>query len=153
MSLPELPTDTDITVTGWVRNLNGRPIVILPYAAPTGPRRGRRFRVRGQYTAAVSRVVFSVGGQAALTAPTDAPMRAGELVTLRLHALPVRPKQRVPDDLRKALIQSGLDLNEFDESTVRHVLSMVAEAREPSIRSSRITAAVSAALSMRNAAQ
>jgi hypothetical protein len=151
MSLPELPTDTTVISTGHARTVAGQTLIVLPYAAPIGPSRGRRFHVETDDTAPVFRVVFSLGGHAAMRPPGPLPLRAGESVTLRLRASTARSRQRIPADLTRALAAVGLGLDGFDEAAVRHLLSMVTEARDPHIRAARVTAAVAAAEHMRKA--
>lgn len=147
MSLPELPTDpsTTFTTTGHARTVQGRTMVILPYAAPVGPSRGRRYRIETAYGPAFSRVILSIGGQAAMRPPDQIPLHDGEQLAISVRALPERPTQRIPADLRRALTTAELRLDGLDESAVRHLLSMVAEAHDPEIRAARVTAAVQAA--------
>lgn len=143
--LPELPTGAaTMAVTGLARVVGGRTLVVLPFAAPVGPSRGRRFRVDTDNGAPVTRVVLRLGGRAALRPPDHAALGEGELVPMRLRALPARSRQRVPADLDKALAEAGLGLDGLDESTLRHLLSMVNEAHDPDIRATRIAAAVTA---------
>lgn len=152
MSLPELPTDTTtITMTGHARVVHGHTLIVVPYAAPTGPSRGRRFRVETDHAPPVFRVVLSLGGHAAMRPPDQIPLDDGEAVTLRLCALPAPPRQRIPADLSRALAEAGRGLDGLDESAVRHLLSMVTEARDPGIRAIRVTVAVAATDRMRKA--
>lgn len=44
----------------------------------------------------------------------------------------------IPSDLEECLIKSGLDLNSLDNRTKRHLISLIIEAHEPSIRQARI---------------
>jgi hypothetical protein len=147
MSLTELPTDptATITTTGHSRILHGRPLLLLPYVAPVGACRGRKYRVEIAHGPACSRVVLSIGGQAAMRPPDRILLDDGEYLVLCLRALPPRTLQRVPADLDRALAAAGLDLDGFDVSRVRHLVSMVAEARDPVIRAARVGLAVEAA--------
>lgn len=143
--LPELPADaTTVAVTGLARVIHGRILVMLPFAAPLGPNRGRRFRVETDDSPPVTRVVLCLGGRAALRPPGQAPLSEGEPMPMRLRALPQRGSQRVPADLDQALAKAGLGLDGLAESTLRHLLSMVSEAHDPEIRATRIAAAVTA---------
>jgi hypothetical protein len=146
MPLPELTTDLRITVdmTGHARVVAGRVLVVLPYAAPIGAGRGRRYRVEGTNGRAVSCVVLSLDGQAALRPPESTPLVDGQPVTVRLRALPARRARCVPDDLRRALTAAGTSLDHLDDAAVRHLLLMTTEARDPAIRADRVRAAVDA---------
>jgi hypothetical protein len=144
MSLPELPTGTIVATVGHTRSIAGRRLLVLPYAAPTGPHRGRRFRVETDGCASVFRVVFSVGGNAALRPPDDLVSGDGEPVRLRLRASATRTRLRVPTDLAEALADAGHGLDGLEEPAVRHLISMVSEAHDPEIRIARIRAAVTA---------
>jgi len=147
MAFPELPTDGNapLTVTGHARSVRGRLLVVLPYAAPIGPSRGRFFRIETDHGKAVSLVVFSLAGQAALRPPDSTPLANGQPVTLRLRALPPRRSRRVPGDLERALTAAGLTLEQLDGPAAQHLLLMVTEARAPAIRAQRVRAAVEAA--------
>ncbi|MGH4022429.1 MAG: hypothetical protein ACRDT0_24965 [Pseudonocardiaceae bacterium] len=94
---------------------------------------------------AVSRVVFSLGGQAALRPPSSIPLDHGQSVTLYLRALSPRRSRRFPDDLYQALTEAGTTLEHLDEPAAQHLLLMVTEARDPVIRAQRVHAAVEAA--------
>lgn len=150
MSLPELPATT-VTVTGRVRTVARRTLIVLPFAAPTGPGRGRRFRIETGTTTPFFRVVLSVGGRAAMRPPDQVALWEGDSLTMRIRVCSARRTRRVPADLDRALAAAETGLDGLDESTVRHLLSMVTEARDPQIRATRITAAVAAAEQIRGA--
>ena len=50
-----------------------------------------------------------------------------------------RASSRVPSDLRAAMTAEGLTLEGMGEREVRHLVSMVREARDPAVRRARIT--------------
>jgi hypothetical protein len=141
--LPELPTSTTpITTVGAVRELHGRRVVVLDYAAPRGPNRGRRFRVDSEpATTGCSRVVFNVDGRAALRPP---PWTTNAEVTLRLRALPAPRAHRVPGDLRHALSVAGLDLDHITAPELEQMLEMIVEAHDGILRAARIDIVVAA---------
>jgi hypothetical protein len=147
VSLPELTTDTWVTVevTGQARTVSHCVLIMLPYAAPTGASRGRRYRIELHGGPAMARVVLSVHGQAALRPPDAMPLTDGQSVKLRLRALPNRRPRQIPGDLRWALEAAGTTLDQLGTPATQHLLLMVAEAAEPSIRAQRVRAAVEAA--------
>ena len=49
-----------------------------------------------------------------------------------------RPSSRVPTDLRTAMQADGLTLDGMSEREIRHLVSMVREARDPAVRQERI---------------
>ncbi|MDA8369065.1 MAG: hypothetical protein M0026_04275 [Nocardiopsaceae bacterium] len=146
MSFPELPVDDQTTVeaTGHVRFICERPLIVLSYAAPIDISRGHRYRVEADHSSAVSRVVFSLGGRAALRPPTSLPLNENQSVALRLRALPSRRSRRIPHDLSRALAEAGASLEHLNEPAAQHLLLMVTEARDPVIRAQRIQIAIEA---------
>jgi hypothetical protein len=142
-----LTADSQVTVevTGQARAVSGCVLIILPYAAPTGASRGRRYRVELRGGPTMTRVVLSVHGQAALRPPGARPLTDGQPVKLRLRALPNRRPRQIPGDLRRALEAAGTTLDHLGTPAAQHLLLMVTETSEPSIRAQRVRAAVQAA--------
>ena len=147
MPLPDLTTDTSVTTEtiGRLRLVSGRLLVVLPYGAPVGKSRGRRYRADFDSGDVVSRVVLSVTGCAALRPPDSLQLSEDESVRLRLRALPTRRAHQVPEDLERHLAAADASLDDVDEADIQHLLLMVAEAKDPAIRAERIRAAVDAA--------
>ena len=145
MSLPELTTDTWVTVevTGQARTVSHCVLIMLPYAAPTGASRGRRYGSNCTADRRWHALCCPYGWRAT---PLDAmPLTDGQPVKLRLRALPDRRPRQIPGDLRWALEAAGTTLDHLGTPATQHLLLMVAEAAEPSIRAQRVRAAVEAA--------
>ncbi|MFD4356759.1 hypothetical protein ACFWPX_29705 [Nocardia sp. NPDC058518] len=142
--LPDLPT-TPVSTGGAVRRLHGRTVLVLDFAAPRGPHRGRRFRVEDDHgTTGCSRVVFNLDGRAALRLPPWAARQTSGLVRLRLRPLPDRRNHRVPADLDRALTAADLDLAHITGPELTQMLEMIIEAGDAAVRADRITVVVRA---------
>lgn len=142
--LPELPA-IPVSTEGCLRRLHGRTVVVLDYAAPRGPHRGRRYRVEHHHgTNGCSRVVFNIDGRAALRPPPWAAQQTDGAVKLRLRPLPQRRHHRVPPDLQWALTAADLDLDHVTEPELTQILEMIVEAADGQVRADRITVALHA---------
>lgn len=142
--LPELPA-IPVSTEGTLRRLHGRTVLVLDFAAPRGPHRGRRYRVEHHHgTGGCSRVVFNIDGRAALRPPPWAAQQTSGAVALRLRPLPDRRHHRIPADLQQALTAADLDLDHITEPELTQILEMIVEAGNDQLRADRITAAVAA---------
>ncbi|MFE9328550.1 hypothetical protein ACIHDR_47125 [Nocardia sp. NPDC052278] len=142
--LPELPA-IPVSTEGSLRWLHGRTVVVLDFAAPRGPHRGRRYRVEHHHGASgCSRVVFNIDGRAALRPPPWAAQQTSGTVKLRLRPLPGRRHHRIPPDLQQALTAADLDLDHITEPELTQILEMIVEAADEQVRADRINVAVHA---------
>jgi len=142
--LPELPA-IPVYTEGCLRRLSGHAVVVLDFAAPRGPHRGRRFRVENHHgTSGCSRVVFNIDGHAALRPPPWAAQQTSGPVKLRLRPLPDRRHHRVPPDLQRALTTADLVLDHITEPELNQILEMIVEAADEQVRADRITVALHA---------
>ncbi|MGN2636438.1 hypothetical protein ACTD5D_09650 [Nocardia takedensis] len=142
--LPELPA-IPVSTEGTLRRLHDRIVVVLDFAAPRGPHRGRRYRVEHHNeVGGCSRVVFNLDGRAALRPPPWAEQQTSGAVTLRLRPLPDRRHHRTPADLQQALAAADLELDHITEPELTQILEMIVEAGNDQVRTARVTAAVAA---------
>jgi hypothetical protein len=142
--LPDLPS-TPVTTVGSIHRLHSRSVLVLDFAAPRGPHRGRRFRIDSDpVTTGCSRVVFNLDGRAALRPPPWAREQTSGEVRLRLRPLPDRRAHRVPDDLHHALTAADLDLAHITDPELIQMLEMIVEAGDAELRTDRITVVVRA---------
>ncbi|WP_067859848.1 hypothetical protein [Nocardia shimofusensis] len=140
--LPELPA-IPVSTEGTLRRLPGRTVVVLDFAAPRGPHRGRRYRVEHHHgPGGCSRVVFNIDGRAALRPPPWAAQQTSGAVKLRLRPLPDRRHHRIPPDLQQALAAADLDLDHITEPELAQILEMIVESGNEQVRADRIAVAV-----------
>jgi hypothetical protein len=138
-SLPA-PGEGWLEVTGEVRQVGVRRLLVLPLAAPVGPSRGRRYRVAVGGDQPRPRVVLSVGNRAALVPP---PRLQGR-VAVRVQSLSRRASRHMPRDLVARLDAERLDLSVLADHEQQQLAVMLAEAHAGSVRAARLDAAVAA---------
>jgi hypothetical protein len=140
------PVEMHPASDGWcravaaVRDIGGRPLLILPFAAPIGSSRGRRFLVGIGDGPPRRQVVLSVGGHAALVPPVNLPA-AATTIDVQLRPLPARRRPRIPADLRELLAACGLVVEEVPEAELTQLVHMVNESATPGVRAARLEAA------------
>lgn len=128
--------------TASVTSIAGRRLLILPFAAPVGASRGKRFTVVvGAEGVARQRTVLSVRGRAALALPDDLDLSVTE-VTVRLRPLRRMRQRRVPSDLTALLREGGLSFDAVPEPERTQLIHMINESTTPAVRAARIEAAV-----------
>lgn len=144
---PEMPShlDTEVAASARLTSVRGQRMLLLPFTAPIGRSRGRRFRISLDGRRARTAVVLAVGGQAAVKAPAELGSH-DRTVPVRITALAPRRRRRVPADLEQALARAGASLENLTEAQVEQLLLMVTESSSGQIRAQRVTAAVQAAL-------
>ncbi len=144
--LAPLRYDSDgwCVATATVAEIAGRRLLLIPFAAPVGSSRGRRFVVRlGGESVSHQRTVLSVKGQAAIVLPIDLPADTPEVeISLR----PVRDARppSVPTDFAAALAAEDLELTALPEPVRVQLLHMINESATADVRIDRVAAAVAA---------
>jgi hypothetical protein len=127
-----------------VSEVAGRRLLVLPFAAPVGRSRGRRYEVRLGDGPVRARVVLNVGGRAALVPPPEVDLSATD-IDVQVRALRPQRRRSVPADLRQALSEHGLSLAAVPEAEQVQLLLMIGESATPEVRAARLRAAVQAA--------
>lgn len=142
--LPPLPTDPRraVSANAHLTEVAGHDVLLLPFSAPTGPYRGRRYRVSIAGGTAESRALLNVDGRAALAGRKVSTAAGGRSLRVHLRALPARRPRRVPADLHEALQRHGLVPDRLAAHELDQILLMVGESSNPSVRAARIRAAV-----------
>jgi GGDEF domain-containing protein len=137
-----LPTATDeaLHATATSTLVSGERVLLLPCVGPVGMR-GRRVRVAPGYRSPATRVVLSVHGQAAITAPRGSP--DGPIPVI-LSAVRDGAHLTVPVDLRSELAATALDWSVLPEPERDQMLHLVRESADATIRRARISAVLSA---------
>lgn len=142
--LPALPTDT----TTWtnaeasVETVAGQRLLILPFAAPIGSSRGRRFLVRlDDEASATQRIVMSLRRAATLSAPDGLPSKC-RTVGVAIRALPQTRSRRLPQDLADRIAELGLTVEEAPEVELQQLVVMVNESATQEVRRARLAAAL-----------
>ena len=142
-SLPSTPDDHQhwTSTTASCVTVAGRRLLTLPFRAPVGASRGRRYLVRFDHELQPQqRVVFSLAGVAALAAPAG--LEPGTNIQVWLRALAVRRDRRLPTDLTKLLSAEGLQAEAVPNAELAQLIAMINESATPEIRSARLLAAM-----------
>lgn len=142
--LPPLPTDQRraVSTIAYLTEVGGTTLLLLPFKAPTGPHRGRRYRVGIAGRPAQARVVLNIDGRAALAGELAPAGAGGRSVPVHLRALPTRRPRRVPADLHEALQSHGLVPDQLAANELDQILLMVGESSNRAVRAARIRAVV-----------
>lgn len=142
--LPALSTDSTVwtETVAAVETVAGRRLLVLPYAAPIGSSRGRRFLVRldGEPRATL-RIVMSLRGAATLGAPDDL-SDSCRSVGVAIRALPHSRSRRLPRDLADRIAELGLTVDEAPEAELQQLVVMVNESATQEVRQARLADAL-----------
>jgi len=143
--LPSLSSDPDSwsATRGVVVEIADHRILLLPFAAPTGPSRGRRYELLWGDGRRTHAVVLSLDGRAAVAPPAGLACGSGDGVEVRLRPLRERRAHLEPADVRDRLAADGLSPAAVPTGEWAHMLAMVRESSTPAVRAARIDAAVS----------
>lgn len=142
--LPSEP-DQSVTITAQVRQVQGRPMLVLPMRAPVGASRGQRVRAAIGNRPARTRVALVIGGQLALRPQPDDDL-SGSTVPVTVSRARSRRTRRLPADLATALASACADINGMAAHDIDQMVLMVGESATPAVRRARIDAAVAAVL-------
>lgn len=120
----------------------GQRLLLLPFAAPVGSSRGRKFLVRFDGESHPrQRVVLAVAGAAAMPAPLNLPESHSSL-PLAIRALPQQRDRRLPKDLLEAIEQQALSLDHAPDAELLQLIVMLNESASADVRQQRLQAAV-----------
>jgi hypothetical protein len=117
-------------------------LLLLPFAAPVGKSRGRRFRIKIGDAKPRTRVVVALAGQAAVILP-EVEAREG-VVDVAIAQISTHRLTNLPSDAREALEANGVQPDDLSPHELTQLIVMVTESATPEIRTSRIQAAVEA---------
>lgn len=131
-------------VDAEVRSIASETFLVLPYHAPVGASRGRKFRIALDGGRPRRVVVFSVRGRAAVRAPQGHGLKQGEHVRLRVGGTERSRRNDLPPDLAAAMEEAGASATGFPANELTQLLLMINESSAPEVRSARVAAAVSA---------
>jgi hypothetical protein len=144
-SLPPLVAEPDrwCLTMAEVRELSGRRMVMLPFTAPVGHLRGRRYRIAVGQGPSRLRLIFNVGGQAVIRVNTSELFNS-EAIEVRIQSISKRQRRHIPADFAHALQDQGVSIGVLVDHEREQILNMIGESSTAEVRTGRIEAAVQA---------
>lgn len=142
--LDQVPSPGEwLHVTARCVKRGGRSLLVLPVAAPIGRSRGQLYRISIGGSLPRPRVLFSLGGRAALALPEELGFLADE-IDVRLQPVSHSHPEQLPAELGERLRDLGLDAAALPEHELHQLVLMIRESSSKEVRDARIAAAVAA---------